>query len=129
MNRPTVIAVCGLSGVGKTYLIDEFLAENPDAARLSAGALVAEARQINDPEFLRNLPISELDRSQDLLVAGMPLALARVSAKLVLLDAHTVIDNGDSLYIVTDAVFAALSPNGIIHVEARPETIARRREA
>lgn len=128
MSRPSIIVACGLSGVGKTYLINTFLGANPHAARLSAGAIIAEARKITDPEFLRRLPVNELDRSQQLLIAGFPNMLSALNARLLLLDAHTVIDNSDELYVVTDAVFAALAPDGIIHVEAEPSVIARQRQ-
>jgi adenylate kinase len=130
VSAPTIIVICGLSGVGKTYLINRFVAGNGYAARLSAGSIIAEARNITDPEFLRKLPANELDRSQELLIAGLPRILRNVTAPLVLLDAHTVIDNGsEGLYVVTDAVFAALRLHGIIHVEAEPEVIARQRDA
>jgi len=73
--------------------------------------------------------VNELERSQQLLIAGFPNSLAAVSGRLLFLDAHTLIDNGDELYVVKDAVFAALAPDGIIHVEAEPSVIARQREA
>lgn len=130
MSRPIVIAIFGLSGVGKTYLINRFVAESEHVERLSAGSIIAEARSIMDPEFLRKLPTNELDRSQELLIAGFPRTLENLTARLLLLDAHTVIDNGsDELYLVADSVFAALRPDGIIHVEAEPRVIARQREA
>ncbi len=130
MSRPSVIAVCGISGVGKTYLINRVVAGLEHVTRLSAGSIIAEARSSAHPEFLRKLPVDELDRSQELLIAGFSRALADIRSRLLLLDAHTVIDNGsDELYLVADSVFAALRPDGIIHVEAEPELIVRQREA
>jgi adenylate kinase len=130
MSRPIVIAICGLSGVGKTYLINRFLSANAHATRLSAGAVIAEARNTTDPEFLRQLPVDELDLSQELLIAGLPRAIKDANSSLLLLDAHTVIDNGsDDMYVVANEVFTALRPDGIIHVEADPAAIARQREA
>lgn len=123
-----VVLVCGVSGVGKTRLIRSFLASGADAATLSAGAIIADARKIQDPEFLRRLPADELLQSQELLIAGFRKLRPSLSQRLLILDVHTLIDNGRELYVIPDAVFSALEPNGIVHVQANPDSIALQRQ-
>lgn len=129
---PLTILVCGVSGVGKTHLINRVLQKIPDAVSLRASAIIGATRDNSDPEYLRALPTDELTRSQELLVRGFLERRCSLAGKRVLLDAHSVIDTGHPtgqvilLEIPTD-VIARLEPSGIIHVEDSVKRIAERR--
>lgn len=129
-NSSATILVCGISGVGKTRLINRTLGRIPGAVVLRASEIIGLARQNNDPEFLRRLPRNELERSQELLVQGYRQYRETRSDDVVILDAHSVIDQGDSepaLFDVPVNFIAKLRPQGIIFVEDSVEQIAIRR--
>ena len=126
-SPPKVVLICGVAGVGKTSLIRDFIARHQWATTLSAGSIIAEARQTSDPEVLRTLPSDELERNQRLLIEGFARILPTIDASLLLLDAHTVVDGANGLYLVPVHVFVKLQLDGIIHVEAPTSEIYERR--
>jgi adenylate kinase len=124
----TVIFVCGVSGVGKTHLLRTFVASQSRVTTLSAGAIIAAARKIADPEFLRSLSQDELMQNQELLIKGFNQAIPGIDADLVLIDGHVLVEQASGgLYQIATDVFRAFCLRGIVHVEDDPSTIAKRR--
>jgi adenylate kinase len=123
------IFVCGISGVGKTHLIRAVLGQLKDALTWRASEMIAEARQVFDPEQLRTLAPTELQQSQELLVAGFATRRRMFTNELVLLDAHSVIDTNEGLFDIPVVIVARLKTTGIIHVTDEPGRIYERRSA
>ncbi len=123
----TTILVCGVSGVGKTRLIQLALSRFPGALHWRASEIIGEARKISAPERLRSMPLRELGENQALLLLGFDALRRRFPDVLVLLDAHSVIDSDLGLFEVPAAVVISLRPSGIIHVEDAIESIFERR--
>src|SRR5258705_10790450 len=108
------ILVCGISGVGKTSLIQSSTKDFPNALRWRASDIIAQAREMSDPERLRLLPPLELLRSQELLVEGFRAHRELFPSELVILDAHSVIDTDEGFFQVPVEVVSRLSPSGIV---------------
>jgi adenylate kinase len=123
----TTILVCGISGVGKTSLIQVALGKFLAAVTWRASEIIAEARSISDPERLRALPPEEIHRSQEFLVSGFEARRRAFSNEIVILDAHSVIDTDNGLFDVPVDVVKRLRPAGIIHVSDDIERIEERR--
>lgn len=124
------ILVCGVSGVGKTHLINRTLSHIPHAVALRASEIIGSVRQNDDAEALRRLPRDELERSQEMLVQGFRQYRETHPEVLVILDAHSVIDRGETEPVLFDIpvhVIARLVPSGIIFIEDSAEHIAKRR--
>jgi adenylate kinase len=126
-DLPQTVIVCGVSGVGKTHLIRSVIEGLPDAVTWSASEIIGEARQNTDPEYLRSLPEDELARSQEMLVLGFSRRLQIIGSRLVLLDAHCVLDTDAGMFEISTEVMRRLSPQGFIHLEDQVERILERR--
>jgi adenylate kinase len=103
------------------------VARLPDTATLRASEIIGEARQNRDPEYLRTLPSDEILQSQELLVRGFAARIVLVNQRLILLDAHSVIDSGSGYVDMPMEVFGRLGADAFIHVEDDPIAIRDRR--
>jgi adenylate kinase len=121
------LLVCGISGVGKTSLIQSTTVRFPVALRWRASEIIGETRGTTDPERLRALRPKDLQRSQELLIQGFRARRGLFPDKLVILDAHSVIDTDDGFFEVPVDVVSRLRPAGIIHVASRVDQIEARR--
>jgi adenylate kinase len=114
---PTRILVCGIAGVGKSYMLARAREVRLDASIYRASEIIGKARQNLDGEFLRNLPHDEMAASQQLLVAGFNQQMLSCTSELVFLDGHSVIDNDYGMFPVQSAILAGINLDGIFHIE------------
>ncbi|WP_219683946.1 ATP-binding protein [Bradyrhizobium canariense] len=130
MNKPTssigIVLVFGLSGVGKSTACASYVARHPSVLHTSAGALLQAAKNI-DSAILRTDVAGNILQNQNLL--GEALKRFRLGRETsdVLIDAHSVIDNDHELIEVPIDAVRAMSPNGLVLLEAPPELVAERR--
>lgn len=119
-----VIAITGISGVGKTTFIRK-LAEQMPFQHLTGGSLIARAQAGTalSRDALRQF---DLDENQRLLVEGF-VAVRDGSANTVIFDGHAVIDGPDGLATIPFSVFEALGICLMVHLEADPVAIQRNR--
>jgi len=131
MTEPVAqtILVCGISGVGKTRLLDDIVKLLPSALVWRASEIIAGARNILDPERLRTLPPTEILRSQALLIQGFEAQRRAFPLSLVLLDAHSVIDADTGFIEIPVEVVEHFSPSAILNVTADPAHILEQRMA
>ena len=127
MTNGVTILVFGISGVGKTSLIQSSVKDFPNALRWRASDIISQAREMSDPERLRLLPPAELMRSQELLVEGFRARRKLSPSELVILDAHSVIDTDGGFFEVPVEVVSQLAPAGIVHVATEVAQIASQR--
>lgn len=123
--RQKIIALVGISGVGKTTFL-KGAAKSLAFQHLTAGSLIARAR-VADDNHRDRLRFADIDDNQTLLVEGFKLA-KDASASLVILDGHTVIHGSNGLLSIDSAVFAALGIDAMVHLEADPSQILINRQ-
>lgn len=122
-----VIAVFGISGVGKTWLASR-LAAKRGMRHVQAGELMRQAREVLEgrpttAEDLRKGPV--LDNQTLLLLAFNEVRAAE--RRHIIFDGHSVVDTGTGLVEVPVAVIEGLCPGGIVFIRDEPHNIAVRR--
>jgi adenylate kinase len=122
-----VIAVIGLSGVGKGWLISRFAKEHT-AHHVEASRLLKEAKKATSGAHVTSeeLRTGAVINNQDLLISAF-LAEREKTSGLILFDGHCIVDSGAELVEIPVDVFKAISPSGIILICSEPATIADRR--
>jgi adenylate kinase len=121
-----VVAVVGLSGVGKTSALGTLTAKHA-FQYLSASRLIREGRELGAlPATVDKLRIANIDENQRLLIAGFKRAID-LTASFVVLDGHTVIETPSGLVTVGANVFGALGITDMIFLAAAPPEIVQRR--
>ncbi|MCT8970708.1 ATP-binding protein [Microbaculum marinisediminis] len=121
-----VIALTGISGVGKSTLVRTLAASIP-LEHLQASALIAEGRNVTGIAITQDqLRLIDIDENQRFLVEGFK-RKTKSSSGLVILDGHTVIEKDNELILVRPAVFQAICISGMVFLADNPSAIAERR--
>lgn len=118
------IFIAGIHGVGKTFLASR-AAHDAGMTHTSASKLIKEERAL--PSWSNDKRVVDVDENQIALAAAV--RRHNVLGTRLLLDGHFVLLNSNNEMIRLEGeVFASLSLNGVILIEAEPLTIARRIE-
>jgi adenylate kinase len=125
--KPTVVALTGLSGVGKSTLLVA-VADRQPFQHLQASALIKKGRasllgQAIEQDQLR---YSDLYENQRLLVGGLEASLDSTN-QLVVLDSHTVIERENDHFFIDPGIFAAVEVSAMIFLRDEPQEIEKRR--
>lgn len=126
MTPAPVIALFGISGVGKTHLARRIVRARPDLLRLSASALLKSTFHTTG-EKLRTAPSSDVVNNQSALASALAAAREGCWQRPVLLEAHAVIDNDCELIDVPLRVMEAIGVAGILSLAAPSAEIETRR--
>lgn len=106
-----MILVTGISGVGKTYTIEAYVARFPEFVRVSAGELLKRAGRrtaVDDPEYA----VENQRALLDLLFSQVMPPLSRI-----ILDGHAVIESSDGrIFEVPTPVVMALRPRAVVTI-------------
>ena len=124
-----VVAVFGLSGVGKSWLSARF-AESHGLLHLQASHLLknATAARSGVQTTSEQLRTGAVIDNQELLISAFQ-AERQAATKAILFDGHCLIDGKAGLIDIPASVIEAIAPCGIIFVHAEPATIFDRRVA
>jgi len=128
MKLPIVVAMFGLSGVGKGWMASAVCARRPAVLHLEASALLRAALN-QTGEALRTATEDVMADNQRRLAAAFAAARAAGPYRPVLFDGHSVIDNDAGLVEIPAAVIVPLKPDHIIFVVDTGAAIAARRLA
>lgn len=122
-----VVALVGVSGVGKSSLLSRLTSEC-SFLHLQAGKLIKQEKEIamRSEVSSEDLRLGCVTENQSLLVDGFRRATEGVNG-LVVLDGHTVIDGSDGLVEVPSYVFASLKLQHLVFLQEEPRTILDRR--
>ena len=130
MSSRSLLPAFGLSGVGKTRLLAQLEANIPNCVRLSVSDLMTTAQKMTTvgPDYLRMLPKEKILENQEYVVTEIRKASISVKNQLILLDAHSVIDNFLELIEVPVDIIRSLRPVSIVFIYDEPDNISKRRK-
>lgn len=113
-----VIAVVGISGVGKTTFLKRLACEIK-FQHLTAGTLISVGRSLGK-EDRDKLRLSDIDENQRLLIGGFHHAKDQ-NCPFIIMDGHVVIDTGSKLERISSDIFDALGIDAMVHLVADPK--------
>jgi adenylate kinase len=108
-----LVCVFGISGVGKSTMLREYVRKHPGWTHIIASEVLAEATRQN-AEALRTAERGRIESNQRLAVRNIQSLRAQYPACNVALDAHCVIDNGQELVRVPVTAIQELQPASLI---------------
>lgn len=120
MSEPLIMALVGISGVGKTTFLKK-LSSWIDFQHLTAGSLIARARNVGKRPR-DDLRLANVDENQRLLTEGFDLAWDR-SASHIILDGHCIIHGDLAVQRIDSQVFSELGIRLMVHLEADPQQV------
>lgn len=122
------IAVCGVSGVGKTWLLSR-LSDATGFAHVSASSLLVAGRRLEGLDRVGHDELSTLSIDRNQFHIGLGYRDFRSGyVDALLLDCHVIIDAVDGIERINAATFQVLDVVAFVHLSARPELIYGRRE-
>lgn len=129
MSKPhNITIIAGLSGVGKTYVIERILANDDQFIYFSAGSLIKKRLAVVDRDHLRLLSANQILQNQYALVEQFNIEMESVpKGSHVLFDAHMIIDIGVEVIKIPFDIFEKLAPSRIVLLHEDPEIIIKRR--
>lgn len=123
------IALLGLSGVGKTTMLNRLSGQiaftHLEASRLIKAEQARRSMAVQSSEALRTGAVLN---NQTLLVAGFKHEAQAIDGSIVF-DGHSVIDGGNGLIKIPADVFACLELQAICVLQAAPDDILARRRS
>lgn len=122
----STILVFGVSGVGKTTACADFAARYPRVAHFSASDLLRSATG-KSSESLRTGSGDQIRANQKLVASELRRRVVGRAIDVVLVDAHSVIDNGKDLVRVPLATIESLNPAALVLLEAPAKVVKARR--
>ncbi|MCS3925299.1 adenylate kinase [Bradyrhizobium elkanii] len=122
-----MVALTGLSGVGKSTLIAKIAAQ-VEFQHLQASSLIERGREtmLGQAVSQDRLRYSDLDENQQLLICGLEASIDP-AFQLVVLDSHTLIERDADHFVVDPTVFAAVGIAAMIFLHEEPRKIEKRR--
>jgi adenylate kinase len=115
MSEPLVIALVGISGVGKTTFLTK-LSSRLEFQHLTAGSLIRRARDA-EKRPRDQLRLADVEENQRLLVEGFDLACDRLASRIIL-DGHCIIHGDLGVQHIGSQVFSELGIRLMVHLEA-----------
>lgn len=129
-NIHDITVIAGLSGVGKTFIIQKLIHESDAYVHLSTGSLINKRLENLDRDQLRELEKDSILTNQYLMIEQFKEELNTIDRGLsIMFDAHTIIDNDHELIEVPYEIFEQLSPVRIIFLSDEAEKILERRKS
>lgn len=125
----SVIAVFGLSGVGKSHMIGKFVRGHPHFLHAQASQLIKSAlgdRSLG-AERLRTAAANDILKNQELLVEAFGEVRRNAKETPIIFDGHSVIYNDAELVRIPVEVVRRIEPALLIFLRAEPAEISTRR--
>jgi adenylate kinase len=122
-----VVTVFGVSGVGKSWMIENFTTLHA-VRHVTASQLIRDMKEQLDgkPASAEDLRAGSISDNQKLLVTAFK-KLQSIGHGPIVFDGHSVVDTDQKLVEIPTGVIASLSPSGIIFIHAEPILIYNRR--
>lgn len=115
----------GVSGVGKTEMIQRFVANRHDYVHIEASKLIKQGINAQTSEQIRLLPKAQIIKNQSFLLKE----LSKYKQKYhhIILDGHLLIDNDRELVSIPLSVVQEIAPHNIVLIKGKAQDIISHR--
>lgn len=128
LKQHDITLLVGISGVGKTYVVDRLIEANDTLVHFSAGSLIKKRLSVVNRDNLRKLSSNQIIQNQYVLVDQFNEELDSLKEfSRIIFDAHMFIDSDDGLLEIPFDILERLRPSRIISLRSDPEVISFRR--
>lgn len=118
------IGVFGLSGVGKSFLVEQFISTNTNFISTKASQLIAQASK--NIQFDKLTPFS-VDDNQLALVEGFKVFCTENNDINILIELHNLIETPSGVIEIDDNILYALNLDAVCFLFKSPEKIHNQR--
>lgn len=125
--KNVVALIFGISGVGKTTIINKYISKRIGVLCVSASGLLKEYYNINSSDGLRKLPSGNILENQYIICEQFSNYLQNQNGATVIFDGHNIIDNDSGIFVVPLDIAKKLSPDIIVTIYAPEEKILEQR--
>lgn len=127
-KRPDIVVIAGLSGVGKSYVVNQLKLDTDQFVNFSAGTLIKKRRSNMSRDELRLFDEKGIMQNQYFLIEQLLEEIGAVAKeKTILFDAHMLIDTDDKIIDIPLEIFSNINPSQFVFLFAEPEVILERR--
>lgn len=127
MAKKMKIGIFGISGVGKSFLVNQFISSNANnfiATR--ASKLIA---QVSNNILFNELTFSSVENNQSVLTEQFKFFCAENSDKHIIIELHNYIETPDGIVEIDDSILYALNLDAVCFLYLQPEIIFKQRSA
>ena len=122
-----IFFVTGLSGIGKTTLIQDFIASTPHWKRVSGGDLLLQGTHASR-DSLKNVSLEDKLHQQNVIVTRFN-GFLDLNQENILFDGHVTMHVSDgNLFITPYEVLKNLHVTAVVVITGQPQTIFLRRK-
>jgi adenylate kinase len=121
------IAIFGVSGVGKSTLIEHFIANDSSWTHLQAGQLIRSELKNIDHDKLRLEGNEAILKNQYLMIDAFWREIENQKLTKVIFDGHSIIDTGTEILNIPEDVIKALKPTKLLFIKVEPSIILDKR--
>lgn len=125
---PDIVVIAGLSGVGKSYVINQLKEGSDHFVNFSAGTLIKKRRSNMTRDDLRLLDEHGILQNQYFLIEQFMEEICSLTEhNTILFDAHILIDTDKKIIEIPLEIFSNINPSGFILLYDDPKTILKQR--
>ena len=121
------IAIFGISGVGKSTIIKEFITHAPSWRHLQAGQLIKSELKHIGHDKLRLEGNEAILKNQYLMIKAFWREVNIQKLTKIIFDGHSIIDTGIEILRIPADVIKALKPTKLLFIKVEPKIILDRR--
>ncbi|NCO04301.1 MAG: AAA family ATPase [Alphaproteobacteria bacterium] len=124
-EKKRIVAVLGVSGVGKTTIINNFVSNYPLWLHIEAGKLLSNALPEIPYDALKDLSDDAIIKNQFLIIDAFNKIVCQTEFKNIIFNGHMIIEKKNNYLLLPCSILSDIGIDEIIHIKEKPQTILK----